>query len=422
MEAVERVEPVDPVGRSQTGLRREIHGTLALTKISTSDPSGCVNGAPLKVEASQVEFVGKTTAEPCVSYLRSIFPLNGVKTLHQSKVTDCGLYDSFVGFVIGFRNLGVYPTTQETKFESYGWTPTLFEEGEYKGKLGTWRRAEFATGELSLFYGDVDNNNEAFPAVSIDRIESLMKGLGVSYVLYTSFSHTPEKHKVRIVTPISRYVSYRESFKLHLFFNELLERQLDASIYDPSDYLYGPGPLAEIRVDTEGLSLDVDAVLAWVDGLDDIALAPLHQYDKKAKEPARQLTPEEVKVAVATMRDTSIRGDISLANPKVFNPEWMSELIGCANGGSHRQTLFSVLTKVYVKSEYTLTGSELRSIQLDMDAVMHLYCSRKYGKSALESDLKSVIHFRGTRPSTWKSPEEFKREKSRERWKNYRRS
>jgi hypothetical protein len=368
-----------------------------------------------------VEFVTKTTEEPCVSYLQNVFPLNGIPTLHQSMITDHGLYGDFTGFTYGFKAHATYPHPQATKFASYGWTPTLFEEGTYKGRVGHWRRAEFATDQLTLFYGDVDNNAEDHPYVTLDDIERTMQAIGCSYLLYTSFSHSPEKHKVRIVTPVSRAMTYGEAFKVHLFFNELLNRQLDASIYDPSDYLYGPGPNAETRVKRDGLSLDVDQILALVDQLNPEALAPLEAYEKKAKEPARALTEEEVKVAVSQMRDTTIRGEISINNPQVFNPEWIGELQSCANGGSHRQTLFSVLTKAFVKSEYTLSASELRSLQVDMDGVMGLYCYRKYGKSALESDIRSVIHFRGSRPSSWKPPEEFKREKSRARWLQRRR-
>lgn len=381
----------------------------------------CVNGCRPQVESVPLEFIGKTQEEPCVSYLRNIFNIHGKKTLHQSMITDHGLYSDFAGFLAGFKAMAVYPRAQATKAESYGLTPTLFEEGVYKGRLGHWRRAEFATDSLTLFYADIDNANPAYPQVTIDDIEDVLRALGVSYLLYTSFSHKPERHKVRIMCPVSRAMTYRETFIVFLLFQHLLEHQGDASIYDPSDYLYGPGPNAEIRSYKDGLALEVDAIIKAVMDLGPTALEPLDKYDRKSKEPARALTEEEIQKSLAQMKDTSVRGDISIDNPKVVNPAWLDDIRSCSNGGSHRQTLLSVLTKIWVKSDYSLTAGELASLQADLDALNGLYCHRKYGQSALRADIKSVLNFRGTNTTRWKPSEDFRRDKSRDRWMKYRR-
>ena len=378
-------------------IRRNEPSTRLGSLILASDRLIRLNGVSPKVEREVVEFATKATVEPRVSYLQHIFTLNGVQTLHQSKITEQGLYYDFETFLIGFKARAIYPTLQATKFEAYGWTPTLFEEGIYKGKLGHWRRAEFATDALTLFYADVDNNNEAFEAVSLDQIEATCKALGVSYLLYTSFSHTREKHKVRIVTPVSREMTYAEGFKVHLLFNELLNRQLDASIYDPADYLYGPGPKGEIRSDRTGLSLDVDAVLAFVDQFDETALALLHAYEKKVKEPPRPLTPDEAKTVFQANRNAAVRADVSIRNPAVFNPNWFADLFACSNGGSHHMTLFQLLTKVHVKTSYELGFAELWSVLTELDAEWGNYCQNKYGKCTLQDDLRSVLQFRGTK-------------------------
>ncbi|SFV11013.1 hypothetical protein SAMN02799631_05185 [Methylobacterium sp. 174MFSha1.1] len=356
--------------------------------------------------------------EPSVSYLRCLFPSErGYDILHQSKITDHGLYTDFRGFVIGFKRMAIYPDYQPVKSMTYAWTPTLFEEAEYKGRLGHWRRGEHATGELSLFYADCDNNNEAEPCITLDQIETAMKEIGCAYLLYTSFSHTEAKHKVRIVAPISRNVSYRECFRLHLFFNELMHRQLDASIYDPADYLYGPGPSAEIRINTNGLALDVDRILAVP--LPDSTRAALDSYEAKAAAPTRALSPEESRTLLVALKATAPTvstslGEISIRNPRLFNPAWINDLHACANGGSHRQTLYQVLTKTFLKSQYALSAFDLSMLQNDMDSEMGFYCKRKYGANALASDVKSVLRFRGTNPS-YKSEDDFGTERTRAR-------
>src|SRR4051794_12013753 len=51
--------------------------------------------------------------------------------------------------------------------------------------------------------------------------------LGLKHFLYTSFSHTAAKHKVRIMIPISRPMTYDEAYTAYEFFNWMFDSQLD---------------------------------------------------------------------------------------------------------------------------------------------------------------------------------------------------
>jgi len=205
--------------------------------------------------------------------------------------------------------------------------------------------------------------------------------------------------------PISRAMDYETAFRVYLWFNAVLNEQLDGAIYDDADFLYGPPFQGTRRQWLEGGSIDVDAVLALVDELPDAAREPLRQRNKVAA-PTRPLTSEEVKQVLAATRDHSIRGEITIQNPEVFNPAWFEDLKTLSHGGSHRQTLFAVLTRVFVKSGYSLTFGELCALQREIDAEWFFYCQQKYGRSDLQADVRSVLAFRGSNPLGRPSPDQ----------------
>ncbi|MCF4129002.1 hypothetical protein [Methylobacterium sp. SyP6R] len=340
---------------------------------------------------------------PVVSVLKTIFASKQGPTLHQAKIDATRSYEDFQGFVRGFQAEMVYPSPQASKVESYGWTPVAFEAGYWTSKSrpdatpkwGTWRVGSASTGRITLLYGDIDNDGEG-EWVTVEDVVEALTALGLSHLVYTSYSHLRKeagKHKIRFITPISRPMSYDEARQIALVFHEVFRRQADLSIYDPGDFLYGPPHGGVITAWTEGLSLDVDGALGLYESLDGDTKALIHPTSAA---PARPLTPEEAKAALEASRDASIRQDISIRNPAVFNPRWFSDLYGLSKGGSHSQTLLSVLTKVYVKTNYSLSFGELRSIQRELDAEWGFYCDSKYGKAKMERDVKSVLRFRGS--------------------------
>ena len=88
------------------------------------------------------------------------------------------------------------------------------------------------------------------------------------------------------------------------------------------------------------------------------------------------------------------------------NPAWFEDLRCLSNGGSHGQTLFAVLTRVFVKSGHTLTFGELCALQREIDAEWFCYCQQKYGRSDLQADVRSVLAFRGSNARGHHSPDQ----------------
>lgn len=352
-----------------------------------------------QVQAHAVtELVTDTEVQPCVSYLREVFPKSNRMTLHQSKITAMEVYTDFQDFASRFWSEASFPTPQSHKFETYGWTPTLFRESNWRPKskpdatpeYGLWRTGEACTEHVTLGYFDLDNQHDDQPMVEIDVIEAVLREVGVSYVLYTSFSHKPERHKVRIVTPISRAATHNEMFLVYVWLNHALYYQLDGSIYDLGDFLYGPPYLGERRLWTEGAAFDVDAILGIVKELPDEAL----EYAKRTKNrtgPKRELSDEEIEKYKIQVTDTSISVGVSISNSAYFNPKWMELVTSLYSGGSHRQTLFGIMSKVWHKAKGSLSFGEMRALQSEVDACWDFYCERHYGRANLETDLRSCM-------------------------------
>src|SRR4051794_10067383 len=257
---------------------------------------------------------------PCVSYLRDVYTAaGGTPVLHQAKVTGMVPYDSFRDFAEHFWDHCTFPRPQSHNQESYGFLPTLFVESAWTPKhnpskppvWGTWRRAEHSAHEITAMYLDLDNPKGDRPYVSLDEVEATLKALGLSHLLYTSFSHTEGRPKVRAIMPISRAMDYETAFRVYLWFNAVLNEQLDGAIYDDADFLYGPPFQGTRRQWLEGGSIDVDAVLALVDELPDAAREPL-RHRTKVSAPARPLTSEEVQQVLAATRDHNVRGEITI--------------------------------------------------------------------------------------------------------------
>ncbi|MBM6595565.1 hypothetical protein [Microvirga pudoricolor] len=314
-------------------------------------------------------------------------------------------YADFNAFVSDFWSQAAYPQAQEHKYQCYSWTPTLFEESEWKPKSkpdaepkqGLWRVGEACSGVVTLGYFDLDNHQDGHPTVTFDDVNQVLRGLGFSHLLYTSYSHLRKdgRHKVRIVIPLSRDVDYDTMFLLFVWFNDLFNYQLDGSIYDPGDHLYGPCFEGERRAWLEGAALDVDAILGLVESLPDEAL----EYAKRSEatdKSTRVLTPEELATLRLQMASMDVASGVGLDNPKYCKPSWLDEHDTLYKGGSHRQTLMGTLSRIWLYSGTSLTFGEMRSLQFDLDGRWGYYCQRTYGSGALADDLRSVMSLTGT--------------------------
>lgn len=345
---------------------------------------------------------------PSVSYLREIYTgCDGVRTLHQAKITAMVAHQSFADFAANFRANAAYPQAQSHKQESFGFLPTLFDPSGWVPRSnpgrppqwGLWRRAEHSAHEITLMYLDLDNAVADRPLVPLDEMQAMLKALGLSHILYTSFSHTQERHKVRAVLPINRSMDYDTAFLVFLWFNAVVGGgQLDEAIYDDGDFLYGPPFAGEQRQWLDGGSVDVDAVLALVENLPNESLEPARRRCG-AVQTRRELAPAEIAQIRAAMQDETVRhGEVTITNPAVFNPAWLADLHGLSSSGSHRQTLISILTRAFVKSDHSLSLGELRHLQNELDAEWGFYCRVKYGDRELAADVRSVLTVRSTKP------------------------
>lgn len=350
----------------------------------------------------------KAECPPCVSYLREVYTgRDGVRTLHQAKITEMVAHQSFAEFAANFGANAAYPQAQAHKQESFGFLPTLFEESGWVSRRdpcrppqwGFWRRAEHSAHEITLMYLDLDNAAADRSLITLDEMETALKALSLSHILYTSFSHTVARHKVRAVLPVSRSMGYDTAFLVFLWFNAVIcGGQLDEAIYDDGDFLYGPPFAGGQRQWLDGGSVDVDAILALVEDLPGENLEPARRR-YGAVQSRRELTPAEIAQMRAAMQDDTVRyGEVTITNPAVFNPDWLADLRNLCNAGSHRQTLLTILTRAFVKSEHGLTLGELRHLQNELDAEWGFYCRTKYGGRELAADARSVLTVRSTKP------------------------
>jgi hypothetical protein len=77
--------------------------------------------------------------------------------------------------------------------------------------------------------------------MTIDSARDVLKSLGLAYVLYTTFSHTSEKQKFRIVLPLSRPIGKNEADlydAIWLTLNKHFDGKLDASCCDMARLFY----------------------------------------------------------------------------------------------------------------------------------------------------------------------------------------
>ena len=339
---------------------------------------------------------------PAVSYLKCVFPTSdGQRTLHQSKITNWRCYADFAEFAADFVPFSQYPREQSGKYETYSWVPTLFEDSHHRddlfktGPTSAWRNGEYAAEDITLCYLDLDNQQADKPFVTLAEIHEVLTTLGVSHILYTSFSHKPERHKVRVIMPISRTMTWDEAFLLFVWWNHAFGYQMDGSIYDAGDHLYAPPYRAEI-VTHFGKALDVDAILADVLNLPDEALKYARREEDKDHGPVRVLTPEQWEARRIQMHSRVQTREIRLDNTDLIRPEWPTDLDTLYKGGSHRQSLFGTLVRVWLKSGCSLTHGDMTALQHELDDRQFGYCFRTYGGAAMAADLRSVMKKTGT--------------------------
>lgn len=341
-----------------------------------------------------------TQTQPMLSLLRETFVRDDKTWLHQSKISEMVAYENFAAMASVFVAKTRYPAPQAHKLQTYSFAPVVFNESNYVPKTqpdkapqwGLWRTGATCLDCVTVGYFDLDNQHEDHDHIDLDAVQTILTELGLSYILYTSFSHLKKngRHKVRILVPISRNVDYDTMFLVYVWLNYILSYQLDGSIYDPGDHLYGPTYDGEYREWLGGQALNVDVVLAKIEGLPSDALQFAQRAKTKVKA-SRTLTPEEIEQYKSKVADTSVGRNVSLDNPAICNPKWLIDADALYKDGSHRQTLMGIMSRIWLKSKGSLSFGDMQSLQYDVDARWGYYCQRTYSRDDLSTDLKSVM-------------------------------
>jgi hypothetical protein len=314
----------------------------------------------------------------------------------MAEITTVSDFSSFRDFRDHILDTLRYPTQQHDKLESYGWVPSLFDisertfrnrsTGKPFTRRGSWRTGSSELDCLSVFYADVDNAIAGRPMISMDDVARNLAAhnLTPSFFTYTSYSHTPEKPKFRVVISIDRYVTREEMLRMFVWFNDaILGGQGDASIYDPGDFLFAPPHQTLTSESMDGAPLEVDDILARETELrqsrPDLWASYIEQRQPKKSPSARVLTVEQVQKIEARKADQTRRPEISINNRDVFNPAWTGLYRDVVVGGSHWESMRSVLGMIWAKAHGDLTRGEIEHVFDEIDATSADYFVTKHG-------------------------------------------
>ncbi|MFP1131570.1 hypothetical protein [Asticcacaulis sp. W401b] len=271
--------------------------------------------------------------------------------------------------------------------EPYGIVPSRFvpcraEQKKFAG-MRYARKATYEKDELSFFYIDIDNSKPSVK-VNMDLALAKIEAAGLSYVAYTTRSHTQECHRFRVLFPVDRVICRAEAVKIAVAMNaKWISGQADLSVYDGADFIYLPLPKADVRCRLDGEALDTASLVQ--DGEALIAQCPLRQIgvtkagsQKERKRVAKDVATLAVRPSVD---DHSIRPEIGVHNPDVFCPAWLELYL---NSDSHWETMRAILGKVWKRTDGTLTFGETRKIFGDIDAAEGDYFLKKYGEDSVQ--------------------------------------
>ena len=333
-----------------------------------------------------------------VSKLKKIYQdtRSGRPRLSMAEISQFEALASFSDLrdhVLGLR----YPSPQSDKHESFGWVPTLYlpserifkrGDGSEFARYGCWRTGAAENDHLSVFYADVDNANPDQPVVTMEKVARKLDALfgPVPSFMYTSFSHTDLKPKFRVVIETDRDITRAEMLKLGMYLNwHAFGQQADLSIYDPGDFVFAPPHQFLSREDMQGVPLDVAGTLAQQVGLQAAFPESVASYVEagQPRKPRARINKAQRAVLTANAADLSVRPGVGISDPDIFHPAWGDLYRDRVIGGSHWETMRSVLGMVWAKNGGGLTYGEMDVIAREIDALDGGYYLTKYGETRL---------------------------------------
>lgn len=286
-----------------------------------------------------------------------------------------------------------FPTLQSNKLESYGWVPALYEPstrtftnratGRSFSRFGSWRNGKTESDALTVFYADIDNDDSARPMIAVQSVATALEGRGLSFFIYTSYSHTPEKPKFRVVIDTDRDLTRTEMLRIAVWLNWVaFGQQADLSIYDPGDFVFAPPHNMSSVEHLHGQPLVVDAALAEQRSLEEHHPFIWSKYvaRKEPQQVSPKPTPEQTTAMEKRRADRTARPEMRIENPAVFNPAWAGFYRDRITNGSHWETMRSLLGMVWAKVGGSLSYGELDHILRQIDATDGGYLIRQYGE------------------------------------------
>ncbi len=320
-------------------------------------------------------------------------PQTGTRRLVMAEITDYHNLPSFAAVRDHVLYELRFPTPQSNKLESYGFVPALYDssnrtftrraDGHQFTRFGQWRNGAPESDALSLFYADVDNADYGRPIVTMQEVANRLDAHGFAYFMYTSFSHTPEKPKFRVVIDTDRDLTRIEMLHVALWLNwTVLGQQADVSIYDPVDFVFAPphDPTCMERLNARPLV--VDAALAGQRELAQQYPGSWTKYvvQKGPRQPCANPTPEQAEALKRHREDRTVRSEMGIENPAVFNPAWDDFHRQRITNGSHYETMRSLHGMVWTKTDGALSYGEVDGILRQIDETDGGYFIRQHGE------------------------------------------
>jgi hypothetical protein len=290
-----------------------------------------------------------------------------------------------------------YPHRQADNLETFGWVPTLYMPSERTftsratgvrfTRFGSWRNGTAEADVLSVLYADVDNNDTGRPVVTMQAVATALDGLGCSYFMYTTFSHTTEKPKFRVIIDTDRNLTRQEMLRVVVWLNwNVFGQQADLSVYDPGDFVFAPPHAATVMERLRAMPLSVDFGLAQQARLQEEHPGSWTAYLKQRQPKADPSTPSPERLAAIEQRraDKSARPEIGIDNPAAFDPAWASFYPERIVNRSYWETMRSLLGMVWAKAGGSLTYGEMDRILRQIDATADGYFITHHGEQKAE--------------------------------------
>lgn len=182
------------------------------------------------------------------------------------------------------------------------------------------RRKKENVDTRSLITLDADHGNDGFLFAA-----ELVLG-GSAYVVYSTHSHRPNKHKYRLIAPVDRSMTPDEYAAVSRKLAEQIGLEyFDKTTFDVHRLMYLPScsidatPVLDVY---EGDPIKVDAILAEYDDWKDPLQWPRHESDKAQRQSAKRMEDPRAKQGVvgSFCRCYTISEAIANFLPEVYEP------------------------------------------------------------------------------------------------------